>query len=129
MSRVLLIEPDRVLAKTYHQALMTAGHVVQTCGSAQSAIIMADSFDPEVVVLELQLVSHSGAEFLYEFRSYADWQSVPVLVHTNISPTRFTGSFAVTQKQLGINQYLYKPLTTLRDLLRAVDTVKTQAIA
>lgn len=125
MSRILLIEPDRVLAKTYHQALVAAGHEVHTCNSAQAAIIAADQVCPEVVVVELQLVAHSGAEFLYEFRSYPDWQGVPVIVHTSVPPNRFASNFAEVRAQLGISQYLYKPLTSLRQLQDAVQSVST----
>ena len=120
MSQILLIEPNRVLARTYHRALESAGHQVRICSTAQSAIIAADEINPEVVVLELQLVAHSGAEFMYEFRSYPDWQSVPVIVHTQVPPQQFSDSFAATQRQLGIVEYLYKPATDLNTLLAAV---------
>jgi CheY-like chemotaxis protein len=125
MSNVLLIEPNRVLARTYYEALSYGGHTVQACGTAQAAIMAADELNPDVVVLELQLVAHSGAEFLYEFRSYPDWQQVPVVVHTQIPPTQFSESFRATQQQLGIVSYLYKPRTDLQALLTAVNQATT----
>ncbi|CAN5353948.1 N/A [soil metagenome] len=125
MSKILLVEPDRVLAKTYHQSLVSAGHEVHTCNSAQAAIIAADQICPDVVVLELQLVAHSGVEFLYEFRSYPDWQDIPVVVHTSVPPNRFASNFADVRTQLRISQYLYKPLTSLRQLRETVQAVST----
>ena len=125
MSKILLIEPNRVLGRTYHEALKHAGHIVQTCGTAQSAIMAADEVNPEVVILELQLVSHSGAEFLYEFRSYPDWQNVPVIVHTQVPPQQFDDNFEAIRKQLGVVEYLYKPLTDLSALLAAVRRATT----
>lgn len=120
MSNVLLIEPNRVLARTYHLALEAAGHTVQTCGTAQAGILAADDLNPDVVVLELQLVAHSGAEFLYEFRSYPDWLQVPVVVHTHVPPQQFSQSFNAIQRQLGVVEYLYKPTTTLAALTASV---------
>ena len=128
MCNVLLIEPNRVLARTYYEALQQAGHTVQACGAAQSAIIAADALNPDVVVLELQLVAHSGAEFLYEFRSYPDWQEVPVVVHSQIPPAQFAQNFAATRQQLGIVEYLYKPQTDLRTLQAAVQRAATTRV-
>lgn len=120
MARIILIEPDRQLAETYRQCFMTAGHEVIPCASAQAGVLAADQGTPDIVVLELQLIEHSGIEFLYEFRSYAEWQDIPVLVHSHVSSHEFSGSWQLLQKQLGIDRYLYKPHTSLRQLLQSV---------
>ncbi|MDP9129325.1 MAG: response regulator [Candidatus Binatota bacterium] len=121
MARVLLIEPDRVLAETYSKALTAAGHQVVTRAGAQAAITAADQAQPDLVILELQLVGHSGIEFLYEFRSYPEWQAVPVLVHSSVPPAEFAGNRQLLEQELGVNDYLYKPRTSLRQLAAAVE--------
>jgi DNA-binding response OmpR family regulator len=118
---ILLIEPDKLLASTYRQALESAGHTVCMCASAQSAIFCADEMQPDVVLLELQLVGHSGLEFLYEFRSYPDWQDVPVIVHSHVPAGELSGSWQLLKSQLGVVGYHYKPLTSLHTLLRSVN--------
>jgi len=118
---VLLVEPDRILADTYRQALQVANHAVTVVPTAQSAISAADKATPELVILELQLVEHSGIEFLYEFRSYPDWQTVPVIIHSQVPPGEFKDSQQILRDQLGVTDYLYKPHTSLRQLLRSVD--------
>lgn len=121
MANVLIIEPNRVLGQIYHQALGGAGHIVQTCATAQAAVLAADERVPDVVVVELQLVSHSGVEFLYEFRSYADWQDVPVIAHSHVPVVEFGERLGAIQEQLGIVEYLYKPTTSLANLLASVN--------
>ncbi len=118
---VLLIEPDYLLAETYFQALTDAGHTVVAAAGAQTAIVVADQVKPEFVILELQLIEHSGIEFLYEFRSYLDWQAIPVLIHTQVPPAEFSGNAELLRSELGVARYLYKPHTTLRQLLASVD--------
>jgi DNA-binding response OmpR family regulator len=120
MSQILLIEPDRVLAETYRQALLGAGHRVVCCASAQAGIISADQHRPDIIVLELQLVEHSGIEFLYELRSYPDWQDIPAIIHSHVPPSEFTTSRQLLRGQLGVKTYLYKPNASLRDLTAAV---------
>lgn len=121
MAQILLIEPDRVLARTYFDALTHAGHKVQICSTAQAGIYCADDIRPDVVILELQLVAHSGVEFLYEFRSYPDWQNIPVVVATNVPAGEFAGSWKLLRDHLAVSQYLYKPQTSLQNLLRTVN--------
>ena len=120
MAQILLIEPDRLLAESYVQALQSAGHQVNAASGAQAAIMTADTATPDLVVLELQLVEHSGIEFLYEFRSYPDWQNIPVLVQTHVPPSEFADNWQLLEQELGVRAYLYKPRTSLRDLVSAV---------
>lgn len=120
MAQILLIEPDRLLAESYVQALQSAGHQVNAASGAQAAIMTADTATPDLVVLELQLVEHSGIEFLYEFRSYPDWQNIPVLVQTHVPRAEFTDNWQLLEQELGVRDYLYKPRTSLRDLVSAV---------
>lgn len=118
---ILLVEPDMILAKTYFRALTAANHTVICCTNAQQAIFAADKHAPDLVLLELQLVSHSGIEFLYEFRSYAEWQNIPVIVLSQVPPAEFMDSWELLQGELGVTEYLYKPHTTLVKLLQTVE--------
>lgn len=123
--RLLLIEPDRVLASIYQQALGAAGHEVRGAVSAQSAVFSADERTPDIVVLELQLVSHSGIEFLYEFRSYPEWQTLPVIILSQVPASEFSDSRKLLRDELGVVTYLYKPHTSLKRLVSAVSEFAT----
>jgi DNA-binding response OmpR family regulator len=116
MSHILLVEPDRLVAKTYMEALQSAGHSVQVCATAQSAIFCADEQPPDLLILEIQLVGHSGIELLYELRSYPDWQNLPVVIVTNVPAGEFQGSWQLLKNELGVQSYHYKPLFSLRAL-------------
>ena len=123
--QILLIEPDTLLAQTYSKALKHSGHRVQVSATAQQAVHQADEHMPELVILELQLVSHSGIEFLYELRSYPEWQDIPVLVLSHVPPTEFVDSWNLLQNELGVKKYLYKPRTSLAKLLNSVNEFAT----
>lgn len=127
MTHILLIEPDRMLGRTYREALETDGHIVKVCAGAQATISAADTVRPDIIIMELQLVGHNGVEFLYEFRSYADWQNIPVIIHTQVPANEFAGSRDLLMHDLGVREYLYKPYTTLQMLRRSVaDAVPVQ---
>jgi len=119
--KILLVEPDRLLARSYTQALQRAGHEVVVAVTAQTAIFEADTTAPDMVILELQLTRHSGIEFLYEFRTYSDWQNIPVIVVSHVPPTEFTDSWEILQNELGIVAYHYKPSVSLTKLVQIVN--------
>lgn len=121
MAHILLIEPDRVLAETYTQSLKSAGHSVTPCASAQSAILAADKNRPDLVILEIQLIEHSGIEFLYEFRSYSDWQSIPIIIHSIVPGLEFNNNRKILREQLKVENYLDKQKTSLAELVKRVN--------
>jgi len=120
---LLLIEPNPILAHTYMDAFKHAGFTVAHATGAQAAIDAADEKRPDVVILEIQLAAHNGFEFLHEFRSYAEWQQVPAIIHTMIPPTQMQAVKGPLNNDLGVRATLYKPRTTLQQLLSTVREV------
>ena len=120
MAAILLIEPDHHLARIYMAALSDAGHDVQHVLHAQTAVHAADKKRPDIILLEVQLAGHNGIEFLYEFRSYPEWQGIPVILLTMVPPTALQLNTAVS-KQLGIAASMYKPETNLKKLTQVVE--------
>jgi CheY-like chemotaxis protein len=121
MTRVLLLEPDRLLAEVYRRALEHAGYDTTYVTSGQAAVDSADKNMPDLIVLELQLPAHNGLEFLYEFRSYTDWQHVPVIINTNIPSSNIGPTNEGLYEDLGIKAWHYKPETGLQLLIRSVN--------
>lgn len=116
---ILLVEPNKLFAQTCQQALTASGFRVELAASAQAAITSADAYMPDLVILEIQLAKHNGIEFLYEFRSYTEWQDIPVIINSNVPPAKFTNS-GQELALLGVDRYLYKPKTSLTKLISTV---------
>lgn len=123
--RILFIEPDSVLSNTYKQALIGGGHEVVSKANAQSAVDALNIQAIDLIILEIQMASHNGLEFLHELRSYGEWQDLPVIILTLVPRNSFTldnGNF----KDLGIRDYLYKPITTNSLLLESIEKFSPQ---
>jgi DNA-binding response OmpR family regulator len=116
---ILIIEPDKILARQYQKAFEGAGFEVQLCGDAQTAIMKIDKQPPEAIVLEIQLSAHSGVEFLHEFRSYEDWSNIPIFIYSSV-PEYALGSNQKTWDSFGVKRYFYKPQASLSQLVGAV---------
>lgn len=119
---VLIIEPQSILADVLRKTCvdMTIVHA----HDAKSAIQKAAEIGIDAVVTELSLSGHSGFEFLYEFRSYADWQDIPVIVYSGV---RLSDEVLQSRSwhELVIYAYVYKPTTTLHALKSTLEKAVT----
>jgi DNA-binding response OmpR family regulator len=127
MAIVLIIEPNKLLAEQYKTYLETQGHTVVCASRAQDAINQADNAKPDIVISELLLTSHSGIEFLHEFRSYVEWLDIPVIILSRLTRESLQASDDVL-RSLGVTSYLYKPETTLKRLNMKIDSVLSSLI-
>lgn len=118
------MEPDKILAHSYVAALEQAGHKVFWQCDAQVALTTLEQQNVDLIILELQLASHNGVEFLHEVRSYPEWDRTTVLLHTMVPPAS-QGLGKAYWPQLGIVGYLYKPQTSLVKLVSAVAGLST----
>jgi len=119
MSRILIIEPDVVLARLYKSALVASRHEVGHSTTAQEALHAVEKFRPDTIILEIDMPNHNGLEFLYEFSSYSDWVGIDIIIHTSLRPSLFQ-RMKVSWQHLGVIEYLYKPETTLATLQQTV---------
>lgn len=126
--KILLVEPDVVLANIYQKSLESSGHHVRVSATGQQAIDLMDHDIPDVIILEIQLAGHNGIEFLYEMRSYGEWLETPVIVLSNVPQSEFRDSHEVLIKYLKISQYLYKPATSLDKLLGVLESLETKTL-
>jgi DNA-binding response OmpR family regulator len=122
MAEVLLIEPDRIIAGAVKDYFAKANHEVAVHHDLQQAVASADKQKPAVVITELQLAGRSGVEFLYEFRSYPDWQAIPVIILTTLTSEELQ-DYADIFKDLNVSAVLHKPHTGLARLLSETERV------
>ncbi|HET7528868.1 MAG TPA: response regulator, partial [Candidatus Saccharimonadales bacterium] len=78
--QIFILSSDRQMARNTASYLKLKGYSVHTFCDPQEAIVGADTTRPDLAIIELSLAGRSGIEFLYELRSYPDWQSLPVIV-------------------------------------------------
>ena len=116
---ILLVEPDRILGQAMQTALEAFGYNVARQPNAQVALDELDRAMPDLVIVELQLGLHNGIEFLYEMRSYTEWQHIPAIVHT-LNAKAQDPAFSKAFEGLGVQAVLYKPRTTTSQLIRMV---------
>lgn len=120
MARVLFIESDRLLGANAKAILKRAGHSVNWHVDPQAAMNSADATRPDIIILDLLLAGRSGVEFLYEFRSYPDWTTVPVIIYSDAAREEFNQA-SIGFSDLSIAAYHYKPTTSIAQLCKTAE--------
>lgn len=122
----LLIEHNRTLGLLYKKAIeRDCSTNVVWFGDPQDAIAYCDKNRPDIIICDLFLNTHSGMEFLYEFRSYSDWQNVRIILITHHLESKKIISKKIL-KELGVEQFIFMPEKALRDLVVAVGRQKNE---
>ena len=114
---MLVVEDDEAIADVLRRSLRAEGHEVQSAADGAEALLAAERFSPDLVVLDLGLPRLDGIEVLRRIRNDSD---VPVLILTARTET----GDRVEGLDTGADDYLPKPferaelLARIRALLR-----------
>lgn len=121
MAQILLLEADRLLAANTRRFFEQAGHRLQSFADPQAAITAVDTQRPDLIILELQLANRSGLEFLYELRSYPEWQTIPAIVLTGLDQPAIA-RYGKPLARLNVSAIFHKPQITQPQLLAEAET-------
>jgi len=84
MSKILLIEDDKILLEMYTDKFTNEKFEVQTASDGEDGINKMKSFKPDVVLLDLIMPRVNGFEVLKMRKTDPLLSKIPVLVLTNI---------------------------------------------
>ena len=110
--RILLVEDEKKLCELIERALKAERYAVDTAYDGLSGWELADSYDYDLVVLDLMLPSLNGTEVLRRIR--AKNQKVPILILT----ARDATEEKVRNFEAGADDYLTKPFAFAELLMR-----------
>jgi two-component system response regulator MprA len=128
MGRVLVVEDDAEIADVLRRTLRQEGHEVRSAEDGVEALDLAESFVPDLVILDLGLPKLDGVEVCRRLRAESD---APILILTARTDT----DDRVEGLDSGADDYLVKPferkelLARLRALMRRRPPRGTAALA
>jgi len=101
--RVLLIEDDRLMARSIELMLATSGFIVEKTGVGEDGVDLAEVYDFDLILLDLNLPDMSGLDVLRTLRRGKN--NTPILV--------LSGTLEIESKvkalSLGADDYMTKP--------------------
>ncbi|HEV7594822.1 MAG TPA: response regulator transcription factor [Gemmatimonadaceae bacterium] len=121
-ARILVVEDNTALAEGLEYNLKLEGYDVKIAESGTDAITMAESWDPELVILDLMLPGVDGYQVLKSIRGRGSY--VPVIILS----ARGEESDKVRGFRLNADQYVTKPFGVV-ELLERVGALLRRSAA
>ena len=112
MSRILIIEDERKIARFLELELTHEGYEVATCGDGRTGLEKALSWSPDLLILDLMLPELSGIEVCRRLRHDSD---VPIIMLT----AKDDVSDKVMGLDMGADDYMTKPFA-IEELLARI---------
>ena len=83
--RIAIIEDELPIQQMYRLKLEREGFIVATAGDGRTGLAVAETFQPDLILLDLRMPNMSGDEMLLHLRA-TDWgAAIQVIILTNIS--------------------------------------------
>jgi len=104
MTKIAIIEDDSVINQMYRMKFEAAGFEVATASDGEAGVATVKKFQPEIILLDLQMPRMGGAEALDVIRK-SDWgKDIPVIILTNLGEEEAPKEL----KKLNIHSYIVK---------------------
>lgn len=104
MTKIAIIEDDSVINQMYRMKFEAAGFDVATASDGEAGVAMVKKFQPEIILLDLQMPRMGGAEALQVIRK-SDWgKDIPVIILTNLGEEEAPAEL----KKLNTHSYIVK---------------------
>ncbi|MGH9144442.1 MAG: response regulator transcription factor [Vicinamibacterales bacterium] len=119
MTRILIVEDDRSLARVLNDSLSVEGFQCRTTGNGNTAITVAASYAPDLVLLDIGLPGKSGFELC---RLWREGPRIPIIMLT----ARGQKQDKLDGLKVGADDYVTKPFD-LEELVARVRAVLRRA--
>ncbi len=83
MKKILIIEDDQIVANIYRNKLAVDGFKVEVAHTGEAGLELIQTFQPDVVILDLILPKMSGLDLMKKVRAQAEFQKLPLIVFSN----------------------------------------------
>jgi DNA-binding response OmpR family regulator len=104
--KVLVIDDDQLVLLPLKRKLINACYQVVTSTKAEKGIDLFDTFNPDLIIVDINMPQLSGIEFIRHIRKVKK-SSVPIIVLSgNTSLEVMSEGF-----ELGISDYIKKPIS------------------
>ena len=104
--KVLAIDDQQLVLLPLEKRLSDLGYEVLTTTSSIEGIDLYDSFDPDLVIVDINMPGIPGLDIIRYIRIYKDSQTPIMVLSGNTNDNIITEGF-----DLGINDYMKKPLS------------------
>jgi len=122
MKKILFIEDESVLQKTFDSAFKSEGYEVISALDGETGFNLAKAKKPDLIVLDMVLPKLTGFEVLKKLKETPGTKEIPVIVLTNLERM----SDIDKALELGATTYLVKVNYSLDEVIKKVKKILEQ---
>ena len=119
MKRILFIEDEAALQKTFSDILKSEGFEVISALDGETGLNLAKKENPDLILLDLILPKIHGLDLLKEIKQNENTKNIPVIVLTNVESIEKIDKAL----ELGATTYLVKSDYSLEDVIAKVKKI------
>jgi two-component system phosphate regulon response regulator PhoB len=116
MSRILIVEDDNILSKAINTALQAEQFETSVAVDGEDALVKANEFNPDLILLDLILPKKSGEEVLAELKKDEQTKRIPVFI-TTVKSEQDSIAHCL---ELGAQGYFIKAHYSLEEIVQKV---------
>ncbi len=118
MTKITIIEDDPTIGQMYRMKFEADGFEVRLAGNGQVGVKVVEQFQPDVILLDLQMPEMNGVEALQVIRKHNWGKTIPVIILTNLGEEEAPNEL----RDLGVHSYIVKANYTPRQVVEQVKT-------
>jgi DNA-binding response OmpR family regulator len=124
-AKILIVEDDRTISEMYKLKLELVGFAVGTAFDGREGLRLAESYAPDLILLDLRMPVMGGDEMLERMRA-TEWGSQPrVIVLTNISKDEAP----MNLRLLSVDRYVVKAHHTPQQVVEVILEILGEDVA
>lgn len=121
MTKIAIIEDDPTINQMYRMKFEADGFDVQLASDGERGVALVEAFQPDLILLDMQMPVMTGHEALKRIRSQSWGEKIPVIILTNMGEEESPKEL----RELGIESYIVKAdLTPSQVVERVKETLK-----
>ena len=116
MTKIAIIEDDQAISQMYRFKFEAEGYTVETADNGRLGLELAESMQPDIILLDLMMPEMTGDEALEKMRA-TDWgKKIKVIILTNVGEQELPDKI----KELGVSGVILKADMTPRQVADVV---------
>lgn len=117
-TKIAIIEDDSAISQMYRIKFEAEGYEVETAENGKLGLELAESFRPDIILLDLMMPEMTGEEMLQKLRA-TDWgHDTKVIILTNMGEQEAPDII----KELNVRRFIVKAEMTPRQVAEMVKT-------
>lgn len=116
MIKIAIIEDDSTISQMYRMKFEADGFDVRLAANGEIGVKLVKEFQPDIILLDLQMPEMDGVAALQSIRSHEWGVSIPVIILTNLGEEEAP----TILKDLNVHSYIVKANLTPRQVAERV---------